>query len=201
MSQTNIPEISHSAVPAAQPAVERAAALQRMIGELLPFSNDERRRLIEMLSTFFELDLPKNGTFTDAPEPAHTSPSRGTPFQFSEHSDSPSPKEFMLNKSPKTDVERVACLAYYLARYRGTPHFKTRDISVLNTESAHRPFSNNAALAVENATKMGYLVPSVKGSKQISAAGEQFVEALPDRNTAKEILERFNHRRASTSGK
>ncbi len=93
----------------------------------------------------------------------------------------------MHDKAPQTDVERVACLAYYLSHYRSTPHVKTKDITALNTESAHKPFSNTA-LAVDNATKTGYLVPSVKGSKQVSAYGERFVEALPDREAAKEIM-------------
>ncbi len=103
----------------------------------------------------------------------------------------------MHDKAPRTDVERVACLAYYLAHYRGTPHVKTKDITALNTESAHRPFSNTA-FAVDNATKTGYLVPSVKGSKQISAYGERFVEALPDREAAKEVM---NLARAGRRGK
>ena len=170
MSETNMQETAHLTASAVKPGAERAAALQRMIGELLPFSSDDRRSLIETLSTFFELNQPKNGSTTHAPAPAHSSPSRGTPFQFSERSDVPSPKEFMLDKAPRTDVERVACLAYYLARYRGIAHFKTGEISALHTESAHKPFSNPSQ-AVENATKMGYLVPSVKGSKQLSALG------------------------------
>ena len=106
----------------------------------------------------------------------------------------------MLNKAPKTDIERVACLAYYLGHHRGTPHFKTREITSLNTESAHRALSNTA-YAIDNATKAGLLVPSVKGSKQISALGEQFVEALPDRDAASEILQRIRHKRGSGSSK
>jgi hypothetical protein len=128
--------------------------------------------------------------------PAPIAPSYGTKFQFTEEAEAPTSKAFMLNKSPKTDVERVACLAYYLAHYRDTPHIKTRDISALNTESAHRKFSNPAQ-AVDNATKLGYLVPSVKGSKQLSATGEQFVEALPDREAAKDVLTHGLQRRTS----
>jgi len=46
-----------------------------------------------------------------------------------------SPKDFLLEKQPRTDVERIACLAYYLTHYRATPHFKTIDLSILNTEA------------------------------------------------------------------
>jgi hypothetical protein len=100
----------------------------------------------------------------------------------------------MLRKQPRTDVERVACLAYYLANYRETPHFKTLDISKLNTEAAQVKFSN-AAKAVDNATAYGYLVPSTKGNKQLSAAGELFVEALPDRAAAKATMDSARPRR------
>ena len=33
-------------------------------------------------------------------------------------------KQFMFEKRPVTDIERVACLAYYLTHYRSTPHFR-----------------------------------------------------------------------------
>lgn len=200
MSGTNTLEFQSTSESSAQSAAERAAALQRMIGELLPFPSDDRRKLIETLTTFFDLSLPRQESFTRAT--AHVPPgtSRGNSFQFSEEPDAPSPKIFMSNKSPKTDVERVACLAYYLAQYRGTPHFKTKDISALNTESAHKPFSNTAQ-AVDNATKMGYLVPSVKGSKQLSASGEQFVEVLPDREAAIEVFDRARQRRGGRLSK
>ena len=200
MNDNNNRESESSPDSPTQSETARAAALQRMIGELLPLSYDKRLALIETLIKFFGLNLPEIESFSHARASVPISPSRGTSFQFSEEPDAPSPKTFIFSKSPKTDVERVACLAYYLAHYRGTPHFKTKDISALNTESAHRPFSN-AAHSVENATKLGYLVPSVKGSKQISASGELFVEALPDREAAKEILELSRQRRGGAGKK
>jgi len=179
---------------------ERAAALQRIIAELLPFQSEERRKLIETLMTFFGLSLSANESVETSPTSTRPYPLPDTTFQFSEKPNALSVKNFMLEKSPQTDVERVACLAYYLSHYRGTQHFKTRDISALSTESAHKRFSN-AAFAVENATKMGYLVPSIKGSKQLSALGERFVEALPDREAAREVFERPRQRRVSGAGK
>ena len=92
-----------------------------------------------------------------------------------------------MERAPKTDVERIACLAYYLTHYRGTPHFKTLDISALNTEAAQPKFSNTA-YSTNNAVKLGYIVPSTKGQRQLSGLGERFVRALPDRNAAKEVL-------------
>jgi hypothetical protein len=91
-------------------------------------------------------------------------------------------------------VEKVACLAYYLTHYRDTPHFKTLDISKLNTEAALIKLSN-PAVSVDNATKMRYLVPATKGNKQLSAIGEQFVLALPDRERAKDVMSQARPRR------
>lgn len=98
-----------------------------------------------------------------------------------------SPKEFLRDKQPATDVERVACLAYYLTHYRETPHFKTLDISTLNVDAAQPKFSS-ASVAVDNARAKGLLVPSTKGNKQLSAAGERYVELLPDRDAARESM-------------
>ncbi len=106
-----------------------------------------------------------------------------------------SAKAFLLDKHPLTDVERVACLAYYLTYYRETPHFKTLDIANLNTEAAQPKFANTA-VAVDNARARGYLVPATKGNKQISAAGEKFVELLPDRDAARKAIQNFRPRRS-----
>lgn len=97
-----------------------------------------------------------------------------------------SPKQFMLEKKPNTDIEKIACLAYYLTNYRETPQFKTLDLSKLNTEAAQQKFSN-APQAAKNAAKIGFLVPAAGGKRQISGVGEQFVQALPDREAAKKI--------------
>ncbi len=95
-----------------------------------------------------------------------------------------SPKDFILEKQHQTDVERVTCLAYYLTHYRDTPNFKPVDISTLNTEAA-QPKLSNARQAVRNAVVSGYLALAANDTKQISALGGQFVQALPDREAAK----------------
>jgi hypothetical protein len=106
-----------------------------------------------------------------------------------------SPKDFVRDKQPASDIERVACLGYYLSHYRNTTHFKTVDISSLNVEAAQPKFSN-ASVAVDNARARGLLVASTKGSKQMSALGEKYVELLPDREAAKASLSKIKPRRA-----
>jgi len=74
------------------------------------------------------------------------------------------------------------------------PHFTTSDLNQLNTEAA-QPRLSNPTYTVNNATKMGYVTSASKGTKQLSAGGEQFVLALPDRDSARKAMERFRPRR------
>jgi hypothetical protein len=166
-----------------------AAVLPEVIASFKKITAESRKRLLSMVATFFGI------------EPGHaaiTSTSRVPEASFSEDR-SISPKEFLRQKQPRTDVERVACLAYYLTHYRDTPHFKTLDISQLNTEAAQIKFAN-AANSVNNASTYGYLTATTKGNKQLTAAGEAFVEALPDRDAAREAMSNSRPRRRRKPG-
>lgn len=164
------------------------AALKQMIDIMNDVAPESRERLLLSLATLFDL------SHVSTSESSASSQNRRS-IPFSEEKVL-SPKEFLFQKKPQSDVERVAVLAYYLTHYRDTPHFKTLDISKLNTEAAQAKFSNTA-YAVDNATKYGYLVPATKGNKQLSAAGEQFVEALPDRDAAKQAMQVARPKRKS----
>jgi len=176
------------------------AAVNDVIGRLLDFDDDTRRRILRTVETFL-FDTHAASAF----RPIAQSTAEGLGAQsvrttsFADSAEL-SPKDFLFRKQPQTDVERVACLAYYLARYRDTPHFKNVDISLLNTEAAQVKFSN-AAYAVINATNAGLLVPAGEGAKQLSAQGERYVEAFPDRAAAKEILASARTRRARKASK
>jgi hypothetical protein len=174
---------------------DTAAILGKVIANLRGLSAEEQQNLIQTVATFFGLMAPPNGSQRPkgiATAATSTAPAGGG---FSELRDM-SPKEFILQKQPRTDVERVACLAFYLTHYRNTPHFKTIDIGNLNTEAAQSKLSN-ASMAVDNATKTGYLAPAVKGAKQISGAGEVFVQALPDREAARAAMGKLKPRKRS----
>ena len=108
-------------------------------------------------------------------------------------SDGQTPKQFLKLKMPKTDVQRIACLAHFLTQARSQSHFKTADLTKLNTEAGGTPFSN-ASLAVSNASSLSKLLGSVgQGKKQITALGEDVVGALPDQEAVKAVL--ANHRK------
>ena len=162
-------------------------ALQTVIAALHELDPEQRQRVLDAASTFLGI-RPANRPPTSAtqPPPFALVAEGKTSSPFSEDT-SMSVKQFIMEKSPKTDVERIACLAYYLTHFKATPHFKTLDISLLNTEAAQPKFSNTA-YSTNNAVKLNYLVPSAKGHRQLSALGERFVQALPDREAAKEVL-------------
>jgi hypothetical protein len=161
-------------------------ALSTLIRALQGLDSDSRKRVFASVATFFGLgnvgSVPTESTGQSSGI-ASVQPSRGG---FSEDR-APTPKAFVFAKRPATDVERVATLAYYLTHYRDTPFFKTLDIGKLNTEAAQLKFAN-ASNAVENAVKTGWLVPASKGAKQLSALGEVYVQALPDRDAARSAV-------------
>lgn len=158
-------------------------AVSTIVGILRTFEPDAQRRVLQSVHTLVELPLQcKPGSYGGNT----MSSTRPAGDDFSRDR-SVSAKEFLRDKQPITDVERVTCLAYYLAHYRDIPHFKTVDIAALNTEAAQPKFSNTS-VAVDNARALGYLVAATKGNKQIGSAGEKFVELLPDRDAAREAL-------------
>jgi len=112
--------------------------------------------------TFHDQTMPEKHGISIFPE--STPKAKGAKFSDREVM---SPKEFLLQKEPQTDKERVACLAYYLSHYRETPHFRTLDISTVNTEAAQPKFTNSAQ-AVKNATNAGLLATEKETCKKKS---------------------------------
>ena len=157
--------------------------VDKIIQNLLPLDPYSRLRVYRTIGTFFgfEASFPKVDQKVDNRTSANIS--REPIFSSPEE---PTPKEFLLQKQPKTDVERVACLAYHLARYRKIEAFKTIDISKLNTEAAQTKLTN-ASNTVNDAIKAGFLAAANKDMRRLSAQGEQYVEALPDRDAAKTV--------------
>ncbi len=164
--------------------------LRNVIEALDPYDQETRARILRTVQTFFGVDNGTPGVRPAAPRD----------LVFAERP-SVSPKEFMRQKEPQTDIERVACLAYYLTHFRDTPHFKTLDVSKLNTEAAQIKFSN-PAFSVVNATNAGYLTGAGKGNKQLTSHGEELVNALPDREKAAVVSQhRRKPRRKTKNGK
>jgi hypothetical protein len=174
-------------------------ALQTVIAVLQSLDEEARDRILQSAITFLGVSPGHPTTaVTRTAGPVSTVSEETSSLSDFSTDRSMSPKEFLLEKQPRTDVERIAVLAYYLTHYRDIPHFKTLDLSKLNTEAAQPKFSNTANSA-NNAVKRGYLVPAVKGHRQLSAAGEQFVRALPDRDAARAAMTAMRPRRRKTT--
>lgn len=97
-------------------------------------------------------------------------------------------KEFLKQKAPTTDLERLVCLAYYLTHAMNTPSFSTKEITKLNTDAHGMDFSNAAATAMNAVNQSKYLSSASGGRKRITTRGEAVVEAMPDRAKVKEVL-------------
>jgi hypothetical protein len=167
------------------------AVLTRVLEELNRLDADQRKRVLQTIATFYQVSLKEEHSS------AHGTARIDSVTTFGEDK-SLSPKDFLWQKQPKTAIERVACLAYYLTHYRDTPFFKTADINRLNTEAAQMRFSN-PPMAVNDAGKTGYLVAAEKGRKQLSAMGEQFVRVLPDREAARLVASSSRRKRKKKS--
>jgi hypothetical protein len=179
-------------------------ALQAIISALQPLDADDRERILRAAALFLNIGGVQGGgssmriSASESSETTRDASARPVPVgghTFASAS-TLSPKEFLFEKQPQSDIERIAVLAYYLTHYRETPHFKTLDLSKLNTEAAQPKFSN-AANAAGNAVKRGFLVPSTKGNRQLSAVGERFVSALPDRESARAAMAAVRTRKRS----
>jgi hypothetical protein len=159
-------------------------------------AEEARKRVFRLLATHFGLSQFAESYDAPVARPSASYPSGST---FSEDR-SLSPKQFMMEKKPVTDMERITCLAYYLTHYRLQQHFKTVDLSKLNTEAAQVKFSNPAK-AVDNATARGLLSQVGGGKKQLSSNGELYVQALPDRDAARAAIAHARPRRRSGKSK
>lgn len=166
----------------------RFKALQQVITALGDLSEEDRKAIVRATNEFYHIDDLRAQGATAVKSGQVKLSASGTVVPAFAQDRAMSPKDFLLEKQPRADVERVACLAHYLAHQRDTPHFKTLDISKLNTEAAQPKFAN-AAKATSNAQLRRYLAPAPGGHRQLSAVGERFVEALPDRATAKTVMD------------
>lgn len=165
------------------------SSLQAVIQALQSLEPEARSRILASAATFLQIQPAESAAVSAASR--QSSPEvdqiRSSSYPAFSAQDEMTPKEFLFQKQPHSDVERIAALAFYLTHYRDMPHFKTLDLSKLNTEAAQPKFANTANSA-SNAVKQGYLVPSTKGMRQLSAVGERFVAALPDREAARAAM-------------
>lgn len=94
-------------------------------------------------------------------------------------------RAFIRIKRPTTDVQRVACLGYFLVQTTGQPGFSSKDVGKAHTDSGGS--SINMTRAIDNATRQAkYLSNRGPKEKQLTTLGEDVVVALPDQLVVKE---------------
>lgn len=188
MSQEPVSEQKQENI-SSNPSIEVVADIVR---KLEAYPAETQRRILQVVRAWLhpnEEASVGSGFGLHGSKSTSTSPKTEDP-PFSNRAEA-LPKEFMLEKDPKTDAERLTCLAYYLTHYRNQPYFKTEDLSKLNTEAAQRKFAN-AAFTAKNSMRDGFLVAAPKaGLRQLSAFGEQYVQALPDHEAAKNVRKKM----------
>jgi len=171
-------------------------ALTVVLNALRPLDQETRRRVLAAASALVPDDVPPDVLVSaangNAPIPRVGPPPAPSALTFSGDR-TPSARDFLLEKKPRTDVDRVVCLAYYMAHYRNAPEFETVDLSLANTEAAQRKFSN-AAHAVNTAVKHGLLALTSDGRKCLSVVGERYVQQLPDYESARAALQEYTQR-------
>lgn len=164
-------------------------ALRTCATVMAPLRDDARARILNWL-----LQRYGNSSSQGLSQPSLSNPS-STPASDSMGPEIVTPKRFVQDKAPKTDVERIAVLAYYLSRFRGLERFKTSDLTELNTEAAQPRFSN-AANSASNAVKSNALLADAgKGLRQLTVKGEELVEALPSRDAVRAVTEKHGNPR------
>jgi hypothetical protein len=95
-------------------------------------------------------------------------------------------RAFIRIKRPTTDVQRVACLGYFLAGTTRNPGFSSKDVTKAHTDSGGSKI--NMTRALDNATRSAkYLSNRGPKEKQLTTLGEDIVVALPDQQAVKEI--------------
>jgi len=158
-------------------------ALKSVLDAVSPLGDEAREFVFRTAAQRLKLDkiLPHGEGSAEAKN-VHTAASGDEAIE------STNPKEFLRQKKPNSELQRMVCLGFFLTHARNTAHFKTVDLTNLNTEAAGGRFSN-ASATVRNATNQShYFAPAGKGGlKQITALGEDYVRALPDQEAAKQV--------------
>ncbi|SSM90100.1 Uncharacterised protein [Acinetobacter baumannii] len=183
--------------------VKDVDALATIITALKALSSDEQERTLHAAAAFLRVKLAPEThrrEWSGSADLLSSSANRPPAAVYSENR-TISPKDFVRDKSPQTDVERVVVLAYYLTNYRDLLSFRALDISALNTEAAQPKFANVSVL-IDEAARAGYFTSGTKNGRQISQIGESLVQKLPERDvvssTGKSIGARKKTKKIST---
>jgi hypothetical protein len=160
-------------------ALPEVAALGTILTALADLDGTQRVWVLASVAAKLEIAIPNQA---GAPRlPGANAPPGGPGAAISgDPGTNAHAKAFLRAKNPTNTVQRVACLAYYLTHYRGTPKFKTRDISKMNSDAAGTSIGNPSQAVGNATTQSKYLAPAGSAKKQLTGFGEEVVNALPN---------------------
>ncbi|MCI0618560.1 hypothetical protein L0244_36745 [bacterium] len=98
--------------------------------------------------------------------------------------------DFVKNKSPKNEYQRVAVIAYYREYKQNKKEFKNAEMSQANTQEARQPKISNITDVVTKARdRYKFLTKGTgKATHQLSTHGADIVNALPDQESVKKLI-------------
>lgn len=159
---------------------------------LTPLRDEERHRALRWATDNLGINLGTTQAAPGAPPGAVVpAPQSGQPAGATPQSapgTTPTPKDFMEQKQPKTDAERITCLAYYLTHHRNLRAFAPKDLTRLNDDAHGDTFSNPSMACINAERQNRFLASAGRGKKRITTRGEALVKALPDREVVKTSL-------------
>ncbi len=164
-------------------------ALNVVIDALKPLSTDQRRSVLQSAANLF-------GNADVIPTPPQQVASTASLLN------PPDLQSFVFEKKTSNDTIAVTVLAYYLSVYRKRETFKASDLDALNKEAATGQIFGNINKTVNNATqRTRFLAMAGNGFKKITPLGKLVVEALPEEEKVKAIIEKHKPRTKRKSRK
>lgn len=98
--------------------------------------------------------------------------------------------DFVKNKNPKNEYQRVAVIAYYREYKQNKKEFKNAEMSQANTAEARQPKISNITDVVTKARdRYKFLTKGTgKATHQLSTHGADIANALPDQESVKKLI-------------
>ena len=107
-------------------------------------------------------------------------------------------KDFLVQKRPFDNYERIACIVYHMEKTQGLEGVKNKDIIKGNKDARQTAFSNPGVFINHAVGRHGYLTTMGGGKKALSAKGEAVVNALPAREAVALVLSEHANKKKST---
>jgi hypothetical protein len=166
------------------------SALTQILEILQRLSPERRRQVLEAVVAFHS--EASRVSSDPLALPVEVVPGKTAQVPFSERRDI-TVNEFLLQKQPKTGMEKAVCLAFYLKHYVGLPKFKPSDITRLNAEVSGGSVAE-LSRRIYDATSKRYLTKFSDGRREITSRGEIFVLSLPEKpNVPPDAIKRSLH--------